>query len=312
MMKNRGFTIVELLIVIVVIAILAAITIVAYNGIQNRAKASAAQAAARQAFTKIQTFAVSNADTYPADLSAAGLSSSSDTSYQYRVDNTASPRTFCVTATTQNVSYYVSNAGNSPTAGACAGHGANGVAAITNLITNPSFEGSVSGWSPIGGVGLGSASWSQSGASSISVSSSTTGSDTAASTSISSLETNTTYTASAYGRVVTPASGTGPGGNGALQLVVFVNNGTSWAIHKGNQIANTAGSTGRSVVTFTTGATVSQVFVRLYLGYAAGSMNWDAVMLTQGVDVPTFSDGSSPGWIWNGTPNNSTSTGPPL
>lgn len=31
-----GFTIVELLIVVVVIAILAAITIVAYNGIQNR------------------------------------------------------------------------------------------------------------------------------------------------------------------------------------------------------------------------------------------------------------------------------------
>ena len=35
--QRRGFTIVELLIVIVVIAILAAITIVAYNGIQNRA-----------------------------------------------------------------------------------------------------------------------------------------------------------------------------------------------------------------------------------------------------------------------------------
>lgn len=38
---TRGFTIVELLIVVVVIAILATITIVSYNGIQNRAHDSA-------------------------------------------------------------------------------------------------------------------------------------------------------------------------------------------------------------------------------------------------------------------------------
>jgi type II secretion system protein G len=38
--RQKGFTIVELLIVIVVVAILAAITIVAYNGIQQRARDS--------------------------------------------------------------------------------------------------------------------------------------------------------------------------------------------------------------------------------------------------------------------------------
>jgi general secretion pathway protein G len=41
--KQGGFTIVELLIVIVVIGILAAISIVAYNGVQNRARDASVQ-----------------------------------------------------------------------------------------------------------------------------------------------------------------------------------------------------------------------------------------------------------------------------
>jgi prepilin-type N-terminal cleavage/methylation domain-containing protein len=41
-LKQKGFTIVELLIVIVVVGILAAITIVAYNGVQERARVSSA------------------------------------------------------------------------------------------------------------------------------------------------------------------------------------------------------------------------------------------------------------------------------
>jgi len=46
--KQSGFTIVELLIVVVVIAILAAITIISYNGIQERARISGAQSFSAQ------------------------------------------------------------------------------------------------------------------------------------------------------------------------------------------------------------------------------------------------------------------------
>jgi prepilin-type N-terminal cleavage/methylation domain-containing protein len=64
MKKDRGFTIVELLIVIVVIGILAAITIVAYNGVQNRARTSAAESAANTVVKKAEAY---NADegSYP-------------------------------------------------------------------------------------------------------------------------------------------------------------------------------------------------------------------------------------------------------
>ena len=54
--KAKGFTIVELLIVIVVIGILAAISIVAYTGINSRAKTSNAQTTANQVANKAGAF----------------------------------------------------------------------------------------------------------------------------------------------------------------------------------------------------------------------------------------------------------------
>ena len=62
--KQTGFTIVELLIVIVVIAILAAITIVSYNGIQKRSVAAVAQADLRALAQQMELFKV-DAGRYP-------------------------------------------------------------------------------------------------------------------------------------------------------------------------------------------------------------------------------------------------------
>lgn len=79
-MKNRerGFTIVELLIVIVIIGILAALVIVAYSGITSRAKLQAAQASASAVQKKIEAYAADQSGTYPAMTTSAGLTSALD------------------------------------------------------------------------------------------------------------------------------------------------------------------------------------------------------------------------------------------
>ena len=79
MKEQRGFTIVELLIVIVVIAILAAITIVAYNGIQNRAKTSAGQSAANSLIKKAEA-ANTLASSYPSAVGDFSTNSESSLS----------------------------------------------------------------------------------------------------------------------------------------------------------------------------------------------------------------------------------------
>ena len=70
--KQTGFTIVELLIVIVVIGILAAITIVAYNGIQNRANDTAVQSDLRQLASKVMEQHALTGD-YPIATSPANI-----------------------------------------------------------------------------------------------------------------------------------------------------------------------------------------------------------------------------------------------
>jgi prepilin-type N-terminal cleavage/methylation domain-containing protein len=75
--KISGFTIVELLIVVVVIATLAAITIVAYNGIQNRAYAAKVDSVVDAYIKIIEMYRIEHG-AYPASPTTACLGEADD------------------------------------------------------------------------------------------------------------------------------------------------------------------------------------------------------------------------------------------
>ena len=325
--KRNGFTIVELLIVVVVIAILAAITIVAYNGIQNRAKMSAVQQAVNQANKKVLSYAVVNADQYPADLETAGITNDS-TTYQYSVNNTASPKTFCITATNGTFSYYISNAATNPQPGACPGQSNGGAELITNLATNTTFKTAATG---VGASGTG-------GQSSFNAIVPTGGptngpfyrrSYSAASTSFGNGSDIITMGGS-YSGGVAPAS---PGQvftasayvrSSKAQIVrsqiQFLNSMSTGAGAKaGNDISLLPNVWTRVSVT-SDPASSTAVSVRVDLDGGVGPVQWanndtidyTMIMLTSGSTLYNFADGDSSGWAWTGAANASTSIGSPI
>jgi type IV pilus assembly protein PilA len=299
--KQSGFTIVELLIVVVVIAILAAITIVAYNGITNRAKQSGAQSLVEQNVKKILLAAADNSDQYPTSLAAAGITNTDGLQYS------GGGSTFCLTGTNQNVSYYQSNTVTKPTAGACAGHGVNGVAAITNLITNPSFEGStVPPWINEGSVNptIVTGTGVDSGTKAIKLTKTAAGAAGNALYLDIPLTAGKTYTLSF---TVIKSAGSG-------DYLVGLRDANASAYIVGTNTYSTPPST-KTRVTYT-GTALTTGNGRLFMRSGTGAVNdaviIDSLILTEGSTVYNYADGDSPNWAWTATPNSSTSTGPPL
>lgn len=303
-----------------VIGILAAITIVAYNGIQDRARITVVSSDLNGAVKQLALYQV-DAGGYPAALSdlnsGQGLKASSGTSFQY----TANGSTYCVTATKGATSYKISDDAPTPSAGGCPGHGVGGVAAITNLVTNPSVETSSTNWAErwygaggagsltrtnaaalYGGYGL-RKTWTTGG-----------GGQDIGMQYVSPATAGKTYAFSAY-----------------IRSSVLTNHRpfVQWRDGTGTQIGATVNGTEVSIpintwqrlaMTATAPAnTASVVFVwgpypssGSPASVAGQTLDFDGMMITESASAQTYADGTSLNWVWNSTANNSTSTGPPL
>lgn len=304
---HPGFTIVELLIVIVVIGLLAAISIVAYNGIQARARASAASSALSQAAKKIAVWQVDNPSVSPPNLAAAGVNNGNDVAFQY--SQTSSGTSYCITATSGTVSYRITDT-TKPTAGGCAGHGTGGQSAVTNLATNPSFETNTTTHNGARGVLTLDATKGASGlASGKYVADGTVGANYLVTTLSSVGGDITGQKVSASIKAQRDATVE------SLVLRIYFRDAANVILLSidGSSVAlNTSGWTEASVSGVAPSGTTNVVFYSLLTpnSMVAGTTVWFDAMMVRIGDPVSYYDGSSTNWVWNGTANASTSTGP--
>jgi len=328
--KQKGFTIVELLIVVVVIAILAAITIVAYNGITNRAKESAVASMASQVYKKVAIFGTLNSEQYPNTLAEAGVDAATVANVQYSVNNFSSPKGFCITASQNGTSSYVAKNYSytttttqvadqtSPQTGTCPGHSLTNGALTANLVYNPALRPTTpTNWSAVsstGGVPSGTRVSLVSGLGAIGVT--------------TAYRNTLGGTASTWWRVQNTLNvAVTPGESYVLSGYIRPSVNTSTGVNiiwetAGGPIENpsafaaqTAGTWVRKSVVAVAPAGTTAVrlqFAAVGSGVSGAYLDATAAMFYPGTDVYAYADGNSNGWIWDGAADASSSKGPTL
>ena len=299
---KSGFTIVELLIVIVVIAILAAVTIVGFTGVQNRARESAVQTNLSQQAKKLAVWKLQNGEVYPTDLVAAQaqglLVNTSDVTYLNYLPS-ASLTNYCVSAQRVDCTRYsVSSMGGSSVPGEC----------VKNLLTNTSVELNTANLQNIGSTG---------------------------DRTIARTPAGDAYSGGHVLRLtVGPSGGVAGYGSTSPSLGVGRYTGSLW-IRSNTAIALSPyyeGSATRTTVTQSAGTTlVPGVWTRVWrtfditvagtvkVGFLAGGagttaqgnyVELDGFTLFEGDRLYDFRDGSSSDWFWDGVEHASQSIGP--
>jgi prepilin-type N-terminal cleavage/methylation domain-containing protein len=120
--SRQGFTIVELLIVVVVIAILAAITIVAYNGITKSANNASIQDTLSQAARKLEIYKTNDPSSlYPVTLASAGLNLTSSGGVLYVYSPSTDSTQYCLASSQSGRTYFITSTSSKPQPGICNG-----------------------------------------------------------------------------------------------------------------------------------------------------------------------------------------------
>ncbi len=116
--KSRagGFTIVEVLVVIIVIGILAGITIVSYGAVTDNAAKQALEADLKGAASKLSRYKYDHGG-YPTSLSQADVTNSSTTTYNYTY--TSATDSYCLSASGEVASFHLTDTDSTSQPGLC-------------------------------------------------------------------------------------------------------------------------------------------------------------------------------------------------
>lgn len=289
--RDAAFTIVELLIVIVIISVLAAIMFVAYSGIQQRAVVASIASNSSQAVKKLAMHNVTDSS-YPlsGNLASIGINNTAETTYQYASDG----NNYCLDIKNSNLVYHVSNTTDLKI-GTC----------VTNYSTDPGSETTTFEHSLIGtyyGTFTRSNEQVKSGLYSAKLVDAS-GRGWHILDGVINVEdtiywsfwiySNTALNITPYWERIQPSYVGGPG-NSSISIPPGVWTKVAGSKKFDSSIMGSSFKFGYYRGTPTAGETV-------YL---------DSVMITKVPQPSVYSDGNTSGWFWNGTPGNSTSTGP--